>query len=292
MRRLLMLGMASLVACGTEPTSPPPPFAGKIVFQSDRNSSDGAQVLYAMNPDGSDVQLISIPLPPAYGQADISPDGERLAFSRDGIYTMGGAGTGLEHLVPSDGVKPAWSPDGGQIVYSANELGTNDIWVMDQFGNQRTNLTNTPEFTEFAANWSPDGTMLVYERRSTVGGTPYQLWTIGRDGTEARQVTADSENDAFNPAFSPDGSWIVYAWGPGYTTDLRLVRPDGTGDHSIFHTLDGSTVDEPSWAPDGRSIVFTYGFEIATIHTDGTNLQVLTESAINSDPDWGPAPPL
>jgi Tol biopolymer transport system component len=286
---LLVLGATAFAACSTEPEPPPPPFAGKIVFQSDRASTDGAQVLYTMNPDGSDIQPISVPLPPAYGQADISPDGERLAFRRDGIYTIGGGGTDLEHPLLNNGNQPAWSPDGTHLAYSSSQAGTYDIWTMDRFGNQRVNLTSTPDFAEFAPAWSPTGDALVYSRRPADGGTPYQLWSLVNDGTDARQLTSDPQDDATNPAFSPDGTWIAYSSGAGYAAELRLIRPDGNDDHLLFHPTDGNAVDNPSWAPDGHSLVFSYGLNIATIHADGTGLQVLTDSAINFDPDWGPA---
>jgi Tol biopolymer transport system component len=289
MRRVLfLLGVVGLAACGTEPSPPPPPFADKIVFQSDRASTDGAQVLYSMNPDGSDVKLLTIPLPPAYGQADISPDGERLAFSRDGIYTIGGGGTDLEHPLLSNGNQPAWSPDGAYLTYSSSQAGTYDIWTMDRFGNQRVNLTNTPDFAEFAPDWSPDGTTLVFSRQPTDLSTRAQIWTIHADGSDP-QLVVQSDDDALNPEWSPDGLWIAYEGGPGYATNLRLVHPDGTGDHSIFSTGDATTVHNPAWSPDGQSLVFSYILNIATIHADGTGLRVLTDSAQNFDPDWGPA---
>lgn len=294
MRKVLLLSVAGVVACGTEPTPPPPPFAGKIVFSSDRATLDGAPVLYAMNPDGSDIQRIPIPLPSALGQADISPDGGRVVINQGfAIYTVRGDGTDLRLVVPagSGAAKPTWSPDGQRIAYNALLAGVNDLWIVDASGGQQTNLTRTPDYTEFAASWSPDGARLVYERRPMAGGTPYQLWTIGHDGTGAQQITTDSENDAMNAAFSPDGSWIAYAWGPGYSTDLRLIRPNGTESHSIFHTLDGSPVDDPSWASDGRSLVFSYGLGIATIHVDGSGFRVVADSGFNSEPDWGPAIP-
>jgi Tol biopolymer transport system component len=282
-----------LTACGTEPAPPPPPFAGKIVFSSDRATMDGAPVLYTMNPDGSDIRRIPIPLPSALGQADVSPDGERVAFTRDGIYTVGGNGTDLQHPLLSGGGTPAWSPDGTHLAcnYTSNGGGTYALWVMDRFGGRKTNLTQTPDYFEFAPTWSPDGALLGYSRQPVDLSTRAQLWVVSFDGSDSHLVVADPVNDALDPAWSPDGIWIAYASGPGVLTNLRSVHPDGTDDHSILQTPDSLAVAGPSWSPDGQSLVFSYGLGIATIHADGTGLQVLTDSAFNADPDWGPALP-
>lgn len=278
-----------LAACGSEPAPPPPPFAGKIVFSSDRATMDGAPVLYTMNPDGSDIRRLPIPLPSALGQADISPDGELVAFTRDGIYTVLGNGTDLRHLLTSGGFEPARAPDGTRLAYSSNETGNYDVWIMDQFGNQRRNLTQTPDANESEAAWSPDALKLVFTRTPADQSAPGQLWVIQADGMGARPLTTDALNGAFRAAWSPDGAWIAYASGPGVLTNLRLVHPDGADDHAILQTPDSLAVDGPSWSPDGKSLVFSYGLGIATIHADGTGLQVLTDSAFNADPDWGPA---
>ena len=56
------------------------------------------------------------------------------------------------------------------------------------------------------------------------------------------------------PRFSPDGAWIAYT---SRSLDrfraIRVVRPDGSGDHQVATRSGGSRL---SWTPDGRSIVF------------------------------------
>lgn len=290
---LLLLGVTGFAACGTEPEPPPPPLAGKIVFSSDRANSDGFLQLYAMSPDGSAVQMVPLALSGGAAQADISPDGERLAFDKGfALYTVRGDGADLRLVVPpgKGASKPAWSPDGKRLAFAAQQDGLLDIWVTDQFGNVQTNLTRTADYVEGAPAWSPDGQTLVYTRYPVDLAARSQLWTINADGSEPRLFVAASD-DALNPAYSPDGNWIAYEGGPGYATNIWLVHPDGTGNHSIFAVDDTTAVHDPAWSPDGERIAFSLGLNIATIRADGSDLQVLTDSAINFDPDWGPAPP-
>jgi Tol biopolymer transport system component len=291
---LLKLAAGLLLAgCGTEPEPPPPPLAGKIVFSSDRANSGGILQLYAMGPDGSAVQMVPPALSGGADQADISPDGERLVFDKGfALYTMHGDGTDLRLVVPpgKGASKPAWSPDGQHLAFAAQQNGILDIWVTDQLGNAQTNLTQTPDYVEGAPAWSPDGETLVYTRYPVDLAVRSQLWTINANGSESRLLVAASD-DALNPAYSPDGNWIAYEGGPGYATSIWLVHPDGTGNHSIFAVGDTTAVHDPTWSPDGERIAFSLGLNIATIRADGSDLQMLTDSAINFDPDWGPALP-
>jgi Tol biopolymer transport system component len=284
-----LLALAGLAGCGTEPSPPPPPLAGKIIFASDRNAPvSGSAVLYTMNPDGSDIRLLPIPLPPPLGQADVAPSGDRLAFVRDGIYVVNADGTALRHPLPDGApVRPRWSPDGKRLAYYARAGGSlsNDLWVANADGSNPVDLTPTATEEEGVGNWSPDGARLVYFRLPTDGSVPDQLWIVNADGTMPHQVATDAAISADWPAFSPDGAWIAYVGGG---TQIRVVRPDGTDDRLVF---DGGNTGVllPSWSPDGKTLAFVYFTAIATVGADGTGFRVIADSADNSDPVWGPA---
>jgi YD repeat-containing protein len=96
-------------------------------------SPDGATLAFSTPIGGKDIYRVRLDgsgrtrLTDAPGedwQVDWSPDGRRIAFSsqRDStlgdIYVMGADGSGQQRLSTDHGFAPAWSPDGGQLVYA------------------------------------------------------------------------------------------------------------------------------------------------------------------------------
>ena len=70
-------------------------------------------------------------------------------------------------------------------------------------------------------------------------------------------------------AVLPDEPWIVYQYWDG-TSQLRLVRPDGTGMHPL---LPDETREQwhPDWSPDGSQVAFEMDGEIWVAGVDGTD---------------------
>lgn len=134
----------SLNVRGTSPAFSPD--GNRITFVSDLN---GAQDLYVMNADGSNiVQVTDDPnfdLWPAW-----SPDGDRLAFAseRDGnfdIYVVNVDGSNQQRLTdhPAADYAPAWSPDGTSIAFDSNREGVLSIYIMDADGSNLTPLADS-----------------------------------------------------------------------------------------------------------------------------------------------------
>ena len=110
-------------------------FFTDIVFQSDPSGNDDGSGLTRLSDD-----------PANDSNASLSPDGATIVFSsfRDGlrseIYSMNADGTGQTNLTKNLGshdYDPAWSPDGGKIVFkSARGLkeGAFQIYVMNADG--------------------------------------------------------------------------------------------------------------------------------------------------------------
>jgi dipeptidyl aminopeptidase/acylaminoacyl peptidase len=103
---------------------------------------------------------------------------------------------------------------------------------------------------------SPDGSQIVYERKSNdimTDRTRSNLWLVGVDGEGHRPLVSGTES-ASSPRWSPDGERIVYSMATGSGSGI-FVRWLDTGMTALLANLrrDPSSL---SWSPDGRWIAF------------------------------------
>lgn len=82
--------------------------------------------------------------------------------------------------------KAMYMPDGERIVYSSNESGDYEIWIMDKFGRNKMNLTQSPGSYDISPIPSKNyGKILFLSDRSG----SLQIWMINQDGSEKQQIT-------------------------------------------------------------------------------------------------------
>ena len=95
---------------------------------------------------------------------------------------------------------------------------------------------------------------MLFER---LHGNDFDVYVADLQGT-MHPLAARVGDVELNSAWSPDGEWVAYVLikGTGVFTssDLRLVRADGSQDRSLLN--DGGTYLSPTWSPDGRYLAF------------------------------------
>ena len=199
------------------PTAPPPPpsiseFRGWIIFLSNR---DGGTGYYVMRPDGSDIQPApsdaSDKIAELYAQQSISSDGNSRLFvatrkepkdTEANIYKF-------RSDLPEDWKReflltefsgteydPVWSPDNQRIAFVGTHDRGDEIYTMDDEGNDVKRLTrNTWEWDKYPS-WSPDGTQIIfYSNRTGLR----QIWIMNADGSDQQPLTEEYAN--WNPVW-------------------------------------------------------------------------------------------
>jgi alpha-tubulin suppressor-like RCC1 family protein len=176
------------------------------------------------------------------------------------IYLMDEAGTVTVQLIRRSLVDtaPRFSPDHSQIAFTSFKQGTastSDIWLMNVDGTGLQLLTPNNRDDGYA-NWSPDGTKLVFASNRTqdngVTQSDREIWVMNADGTGTPKEltrTASTVPDEY-PDWSPDGASIVFSSIRGGETDSEIYvmnASDGTNVVKLTSDqLGGATV--PVWS--------------------------------------------
>ncbi len=142
--------------------------------------------------------------------------------------------------------------DLGWIAFGARTSnGDWDLFLMRPDGSQLRDITNTPEYSEAAPRFSPDGKKLLYRRLrkdQTISGNQY--------GTQGALVIARS--DGTDPqVWGGDGEYPWASWGPD-GTEVACLSPRGIffvdiASRKVVRTMERKGVfQQLNWSPDGR----------------------------------------
>jgi dipeptidyl aminopeptidase/acylaminoacyl peptidase len=249
-----------------------------------RWSADGAHVFYLESHDGQGA-LFSVPAsggpalrltshPPAATAASYS--GGFYAVSADAIVYLGAdrvlyripVGGGLARQIPTGVASvsaPAFSPDGRQIAYVADDGTTADIGIADASGAFWPRKLPVPADFAVDPTWSPNGRYLAWVEWSV----PHMAWDQSRiviydlRTGERRVVMDDPEVACAQPRWSPDGKTFTFMCDRDGYMNLWRARGDGSEpapwlaepyDHAGPTWVSGQV--SYAWSPDGRRLVY------------------------------------
>jgi Tol biopolymer transport system component/tRNA A-37 threonylcarbamoyl transferase component Bud32 len=226
-----------------------------------------------------------------------------------------------------------WTPDGKYYVFQATVAGSTNIWVhregrlFGKSGRRAMQLTTGPmqhadpvvskdgkkiffvgtqthaelsvydsrlhEFVPYlggisaeGVSFSKDGQWVAYVRLPE--GT---LWRMKMDGSDQLQLTFPPMK-VFLPRWSPDGKRLAFCDMPadGHSK-VYIIPADGGAPEAV--TSGEHNEGDPTWSPDGNSLVLAYGGNVpdSSIHVLNLNTHRLTELPGSKgiySPRWSP----
>jgi TolB protein len=216
--------------------------------------------LKIIDSDGAETRSITTgkgALSPAW-----SPGGESVVFT-----VLGNTGTQVEELDVRTGrtrrisqiraglnITPVYQPGGNAILYAQGTGNGTDLVLAELVDSSTPRRITIGKGTDNTSpSYNPDGTKIAFI--SGKSGSP-QVYIMDADGSNVQLLTPYTpgvRSYRASPDWSPDGRAVAYEQQNGnfqiWTIDLRDRAPKQL-------TSEGENED-PSWAPDGRHLVFT-----------------------------------
>ena len=149
---------------------------------------------------------------------DVSPDGKTIVFDLLGdLYTLpisGGTAKLLRGGLAYQ-VQPRFSPDGKRILFTSDEGGGDNLWIMKADGSDAKAVTKESFRLLNNGAWVANSEYVVGRKhfsstRSLGAGEIWMYHTTGGDGIQITKRKNDQQ-DVNEPCVSPDGQYIFYS---------------------------------------------------------------------------------
>ena len=286
-------------------TGDPGMAASRIAFTMVGN--DGNKEVYVIDSDGENLQQVtdynSMTESPTW-----SPDGSRLALAswKTGvprIYEVDRFGTELRALPPMRGagdyVTPAYHPDGRTLAFTVNgSANQSGIFTYDLEADCCLAFLSGGPWYDISPTYSPDGRWLAFNTLRFGDNVP-QVMRMPSEGGAAETLSPYE--------YGGGGFYAAPDWSPNGDLVAFHGRIDRRGRYHILvaNLEDGGRVlrqltsegnnEAPSWAPDGRHLVFagerSWGFGLMVVDVTTGRLRSLLGGRRVDLPDWSPALP-
>ena len=208
-----------------------------------------------LSPGG---ETVEIPLEPTdHPDVHLSPDGGRMAYTRNGDIYLFDLDRGTNQRFTFEGDNhhdPVWSPDGLRIAFTSDREGgrEGDIYAKDVDGRSPAERVAGADGLQYATQWLEGDTLVLFGREQVGSQTDILLATL--DSTAEPLPLLRADWDEGSPKVSPDGRFMAYI--SSETGDPHVfVReyPDMAGRWQIS----AAPVYGPlAWAPGGDALYY------------------------------------
>jgi dipeptidyl aminopeptidase/acylaminoacyl peptidase len=279
-------------------------------------SPDGVPQPATANPDGSDFTLLNPNLPLDLFCLNWSqPTGSRLLCHSEGMANPAAAGlytvrsSDAGDLVRVSTTLPGgfddgygYSPDGSRILYA--QFDSNDhatLFSVKPDGSDPIQLSppalsvaHLDFFDRVGADWSPDGSRVVFAAIKPGGRFISAVFVVNADGTGLRQITPSGVG-GLSAQWSPNGEMIAFTSGCCGLPQAWVVHPDGSGLRQVTAPINRAVFLTPVWSPDSTKLLLdkvdrNNQASVWTTNLDGSGLLKLADTPQPSQLDWGSAP--
>jgi uncharacterized repeat protein (TIGR02543 family) len=270
-----------------------------IVFASNRNGQDFE--IYQKDLSSGIITNLTNNADNDYNP-EISSDGRYVVFYSDRardknnnklnqIYKLDLQNSNQVTRLTNDGASdydPAFMPDGRILFKSNYNDGLGDIWIMNADGSNAQNLTPSLSQTE---EWKPErisNTAIVFTSRLQQGNlNSDELFTLDIATGTLTRITTNNVPDWY-PAVDSSGTKLAFVSKENQSDPDAIYAMNTVGQSRVKLTdpmVLPNDSNDPSWSPDGHSIVFVNSnsgnYDIYLMDNQGGNISPL-ELASNS----------
>jgi Tol biopolymer transport system component/DNA-binding winged helix-turn-helix (wHTH) protein len=197
--------------------------------------------------------------------ANLSPDGNLLAFSRhtdspslSGIYIKQVDSDYYLQVTRSASDRcPAWSPDGRELAFSRYGEQEQSIYLISALGGAERKLYSaSPSYPPL--DWSPDGKYIAFSA-APPGHSNSVISLLTIDTLQIRKLGEPIVGvQDWGPVFSPDGKQLAFVRNNGILTRGEIFVMSADGGRARRLTFDDAWIPSPpAWTRDGQSILFS-----------------------------------
>lgn len=279
--------------------------ASRITFVMEVEGPDGVPVkeIYVVDSDGENLQRLTrdnfINLSPTW-----SPDAGRIAYmswteATSRIKEVDVA-TGRSQVIDPrrSGMhqSPAYHPDNRQVALTIGNGSNSGIYLFDPTNGNTLNQVVGGPWSDLSPTFSPDGSQFAFSSSRSGSATPaiYVTPTSGGDLIQISPRVFDGQGYYTSPDWAPVGDRVAFHGKisrSGYY-QILIAEVSARGQRVSQLTFEGRNED-PSWAPDGRHIVFVgeraLGQGLYVVDAPSGRIRRVIANRVVSTPDWSPS---